>query len=81
LELHLVVIHMRVMRPAACQNNTRSQNAPDNDTKHLLLRRRNKEKLKSKGAKNVLTEWGKKYRVIRNECRGFNNLSYTIHLR
>ena len=20
------------------------------------------------------------YRVIRNECRGFNNLSYTIHL-
>jgi len=21
------------------------------------------------------------YRVIRNECRGFNNLSYTIHLR
>jgi len=22
-----------------------------------------------------------KYRVIRNDCRGFNNLSYTIHLR
>ena len=21
------------------------------------------------------------YRVIRNECRGFNNFSYTIHLR
>ena len=21
------------------------------------------------------------YRVIRNDCRGFNNLSYTIHLR
>jgi hypothetical protein len=21
------------------------------------------------------------YRVIKNECRGFNNLSYTIHLR
>jgi len=20
------------------------------------------------------------YRVIRNDCRGFNNLSYTIHL-
>ena len=23
----------------------------------------------------------KKYRVIRNDCRGFNNLSYTIHLK
>jgi len=22
-----------------------------------------------------------KYRVIRNDCRGFNNLSYTMHLR
>jgi hypothetical protein len=22
-----------------------------------------------------------KYRVIRNDCRGFNNLSHTIHLR
>jgi len=22
-----------------------------------------------------------KYRVIRNDCRGFNNLSYTLHLR
>jgi len=22
----------------------------------------------------------KKYRVIQNDCRGFNNLSYTIHL-
>jgi hypothetical protein len=22
-----------------------------------------------------------KYRVIQNDCRGFNNLSYTIHLR
>ena len=22
-----------------------------------------------------------KYRVIRNDCQGFNNLSYTIHLR
>ena len=21
------------------------------------------------------------YRVIRNDCRGFNNLSYTIHFR
>ena len=21
------------------------------------------------------------YRVIRNDCRGFNNLSYTIHLK
>ena len=21
------------------------------------------------------------YRVIRNDCRGFNNLSYAIHLR
>ena len=21
------------------------------------------------------------YRVIRNDCRGFNNLSYTVHLR
>jgi hypothetical protein len=21
------------------------------------------------------------YRIIRNDCRGFNNLSYTIHLR
>jgi len=21
------------------------------------------------------------YRVIQNDCRGFNNLSYTIHLR
>jgi hypothetical protein len=21
------------------------------------------------------------YRVIRNDCRGFNNLSYTLHLR
>jgi len=21
------------------------------------------------------------YRVIRNDCRGFHNLSYTIHLR
>ena len=28
-------------------------------------------------------KWGRttKYRVIRNNCRGFNNLSYTIHLR
>ena len=24
---------------------------------------------------------GPEYRVIRNDCRGFNNLSYTIHLR
>jgi len=24
---------------------------------------------------------GKKYRVIKNDCRGFNNLSYKIHLR
>jgi len=24
---------------------------------------------------------GHKYRVIRNDCWGFNNLSYTIHLR
>jgi len=23
---------------------------------------------------------GRKYRFIRNDCRGFNNLSYTIHL-
>jgi len=23
----------------------------------------------------------KKYRVFRNDCRGFNNLSYTINLR
>jgi len=23
----------------------------------------------------------RKYRVIENDCRGFNNLSYTIHLR
>ena len=22
-----------------------------------------------------------KYRVVRNDCRGFNNLSYTIQLR
>jgi len=22
-----------------------------------------------------------KYRAIRNDCRGFNNLSYTVHLR
>ena len=22
-----------------------------------------------------------KYRIIRNDCRSFNNLSYTIHLR
>ena len=22
-----------------------------------------------------------KYRVIRNDCRGFDNFSYTIHLR
>jgi hypothetical protein len=22
-----------------------------------------------------------KYRIIENDCRGFNNLSYTIHLR
>ena len=22
----------------------------------------------------------KKYRVIQNDCRGFNNMSYTIHL-
>ena len=22
-----------------------------------------------------------KYRVIQNDCQGFNNLSYTIHLR
>ena len=21
------------------------------------------------------------YRVIRNDCRGFNNLSFTVHLR
>ena len=26
------------------------------------------------GAKNI-------YRVIKNDCRGFNNLSYTVHLR
>jgi hypothetical protein len=24
---------------------------------------------------------GTKYRVIWNDCRGFNNLSYTMHLR
>ena len=24
---------------------------------------------------------GSSYRVIQNDCRGFNNLSYTIHLR
>jgi len=36
----------------------------------------------------VLQEIGKSttpnhyiYRVIQNDCRGFNNLSYTIHLR
>jgi len=23
----------------------------------------------------------KSYRFIKNDCRGFNNLSYTIHLR
>jgi len=26
-------------------------------------------------------KYGGKYRVIRNDCRGFNNLSYTINLR
>ena len=29
--------------------------------------------------KAVYTEL--KHRVVRNDCRGFNNLSYTIHLR
>jgi len=29
----------------------------------------------------VAVEYSCKYRVIRNDCRGFNNLSYTIHLR
>ena len=28
-----------------------------------------------------VTLLNKKYRVIRNDCRDFNNLSYTIHLR
>jgi len=26
-------------------------------------------------------EYRQVYKVIRNDCRGFNNLSYTIHLR
>jgi len=31
---------------------------------------------------NSLTDSSKaKYSVIKNDCRGFNNLSYTIHLR
>jgi len=28
-----------------------------------------------------MTLLGNIYRVIQNDCRGFNNLSYTIHLR
>jgi len=24
--------------------------------------------------------WRTKYRIIQNGCRGFNNLSYTLHL-
>ena len=28
-----------------------------------------------------LEGWNTQYRVIRNDCRGFNNLSHTIHLR
>jgi len=28
----------------------------------------------------LFTQMLLKYRVIRNDCRGFNNLSYTIHL-
>jgi hypothetical protein len=30
---------------------------------------------------SVTCEFYLKYRVIKNDCRGFNNLSYTIHLR
>ena len=43
--------------------------------------------VKSKDNINRFTQGDKnkfgimKYRVIRNDCRGFNNLSYTIHLR
>ena len=33
---------------------------------------------KSNSANMILS---RKYRVIQNDCRGFNNLSYTIHLR
>ena len=29
----------------------------------------------------ILKDQRTKYRVIRNDCRGFNNLSYTIHLK
>ena len=35
---------------------------------------------KSFEVKEMIEPFGK-YRVIRNDCSGFNNLSYTIHLR
>jgi hypothetical protein len=41
------------------------------------------EKLAGSDNLDDLSNDGKilKYRVIKNDCRGFNNLSYTIHLR
>jgi hypothetical protein len=31
--------------------------------------------------RNYHQEMNTKYRIIQNDCRGFNNLSYKIHLR
>jgi hypothetical protein len=48
----------------------------------ILLSRRD---LNVETESEVITEQDQaiytKYRVIKNDCRGFNNLSYTIHLR
>ena len=33
------------------------------------------------GKQTILRSAHTVYRVIRNDCRGFNNLSHTIHLR
>ena len=47
-----------------------------------LLKGRNTFTMKYKEVtRKVADTRNTKYRVIQNDCRGFNNLSYTIHLR
>jgi hypothetical protein len=49
---------------------------------HYLRKARRPEKvIEHKICFNFLYKHCLKYRVIRNYCRGINNLSYTIHLR
>ena len=52
------------------------------DSCNQIIRRRIDEAI-STSWKNVMSDGIKvgKYRFIQNDCRGFNDLSYTIHLR